>query len=333
MSYAIISINKMHSFPQISELDGHIKREFNTENVDKNLSHNNRILVSTGGLSLTECWERKINEAEIRLGKRPKKRSNSVLVLEVITGMSHETPGIDVNAWAEKNVGWLKETFGEENILSSVLHMDETTPHIHTEIIPITDDGRLCAKDFTAGKGAMMRIQDGYGRAMEEFGLSRGERKTKAKKVRLEKFYNAINRVEETKLPPIQAVENIDDYLVRMEEHLKALEMANFKLTVELKQQRAIHSAKMSQAFSQYTDAVALYDELKEAFGDDEEMVRERICQYRRIEKEVPRKSLQTLLDGIEQKFPAKDNLFNHFMDERKKKRLGLDFSENGMEQ
>lgn len=326
MGYAVLSVNKMHSTAQLGDLDGHIKREFNTDNVDLSKSYQNKELVSTGGLTLNEAWARHMQEAAVRFGKMPLKKKNSVRVLEIITGVSHDDIGsFDVNAWAQKNVAWMKETFGEENILSCTLHMDESTPHIHTEIIPITKDGRLCAKDFTAGKGAMVKMQDSYAKAMSEFGLLRGERRSKAKKVRLEKFYGAVNRAEELKLPPVSAFENLDDYVARMEEYLHALAMENLKLKNDLIQQRAIHSARMSQAFSQYTDAVALYDELKESFGDDEEMVRERLCQYRRIEKAVPRKSLDVVLDGIEKKFPIKDNIFVHFMEDEKKKRLGIE--------
>ena len=39
------------------------------------------------------------------------------------------------------------ERYGEDNIISAVVHLDETTPHLHLNLIPIAD-GRLCAKQL-----------------------------------------------------------------------------------------------------------------------------------------------------------------------------------------
>lgn len=325
MGYVVLSFGKMKSYHQIGGLDGHIKREFNTDNVDLSESYKNKTLISTNGYTLNEAWERRMQEVTAEFGKRPFRRNNSVMILEVVTGISHGQKGLDLNAWADKNIEWLKKTFGEKNILCSTLHMDETSPHIHTEIIPITSDGRLCARDFTAGKWAMTKLRNSYASEMAEFGLERGEKKSKAKKQSLNKFYNAVENAENAKLPPIRPMEGVDEYIERMEKYLKTLKMENLKLQNELIQTNAVHSARMSQAFSKYTDAVALYDELYEKFDGDEEMVKERLCQYRRLEFGVPRMSLQNVLNGLEDKFPAQENAAVMFLDEKKKKRLGLD--------
>lgn len=49
-------------------------------------------------------------------------------------------------------VGWHIQEFGEENVKSSVAHFDETTPHLHTDLIPLTEDGRLSSKEVFARK-------------------------------------------------------------------------------------------------------------------------------------------------------------------------------------
>jgi len=36
----------------------------------------------------------------------------------------------------------LQEEFGKDNVVSAVLHMDETTPHIHATIVPIVQGQR-----------------------------------------------------------------------------------------------------------------------------------------------------------------------------------------------
>lgn len=41
---------------------------------------------------------------------------------------------------------FLKECYGEKNIVSAVVHMDEKTPHMHLTAVPLTEDGKLSAK-------------------------------------------------------------------------------------------------------------------------------------------------------------------------------------------
>ena len=43
---------------------------------------------------------------------------------------------------------WLGDFVGQENIISANLHLDEKTPHLHFCHVPVTPDGRLCAKEI-----------------------------------------------------------------------------------------------------------------------------------------------------------------------------------------
>ena len=42
-------------------------------------------------------------------------------------------------------VDWFDGRFGQENVVAAVVHMDETTPHLHLDLVPVTPDGRLSA--------------------------------------------------------------------------------------------------------------------------------------------------------------------------------------------
>lgn len=48
----------------------------------------------------------------------------------------------------ETMLDWACETFGEQNIISFSVHVDETNPHMHLLFTPVTEDGRLSQKDF-----------------------------------------------------------------------------------------------------------------------------------------------------------------------------------------
>lgn len=52
------------------------------------------------------------------------------------------------------------KTFGEENIISAVVHIDEKTPHMHICFVPITKDGRLSSKTIIGGPQGLVKLQD-----------------------------------------------------------------------------------------------------------------------------------------------------------------------------
>ncbi|REC47657.1 hypothetical protein DRF62_20015, partial [Chryseobacterium piscium] len=103
-------------------------------------------------------------------------------------------------AWIDKNLEFAKKEFGEKNIVRFSIHRDEKTMHIHAITIPLTQDGRLSAKEVLGGRKEMSERQDRYATAMKEFGLERGERATGIKHenardyyARIEKAQNSIN--------------------------------------------------------------------------------------------------------------------------------------------
>ena len=58
-----------------------------------------------------------------------------------------------LDGWCNDSLQWLSETYGERNLVSAVLHMDEKTPHIHATIVPIvTGERRKAKKKNRTGK-------------------------------------------------------------------------------------------------------------------------------------------------------------------------------------
>ena len=64
-----------------------------------------------------------------------------------------------------------------KTILSAVVHMDEKTPHMHLAFVPITQDGRLCAKEILGNKKKLTWWQDEFWKHMVDKypDLERGE--------------------------------------------------------------------------------------------------------------------------------------------------------------
>jgi hypothetical protein len=68
---------------------------------------------------------------------------------------------------------FLKQKFGEKNVVSFTLHQDEKTPHIHAVVIPITEKNRLSA-DTLFNPKTLAQLQTDYAQAMNHHGLERG---------------------------------------------------------------------------------------------------------------------------------------------------------------
>lgn len=52
-----------------------------------------------------------------------------------------------LNEWIDTTLEWFRKEFGEENVVSAVLHMDETTPHLHVTVVPITTEEAKVRKE------------------------------------------------------------------------------------------------------------------------------------------------------------------------------------------
>ena len=62
----------------------------------------------------------------------------------------------------------LEEEYGRENIVGAAIHLDESKPHLHVDVVPLTSDGRLSAKEIVGGKGKMHHKQSEWLEKMQE---------------------------------------------------------------------------------------------------------------------------------------------------------------------
>lgn len=119
--------------------------------------------------ALTKRWK------ELDSANPRKTRKDAVGSLELILTASNDYfTESNVNIWVQANMDFAIAEYGKENIISAVLHMDETTPHIHFLIVPVVN-GLLNAKLKVGNKLAMSQYQNRYAAAMEPLGLIRGK--------------------------------------------------------------------------------------------------------------------------------------------------------------
>ena len=62
----------------------------------------------------------------------------------------------------------LENEYGRENIVGAAIHLDESKPHLHLDVVPLTEDGRLSAKEIVGGKGRMHQNQSKWLKQMQE---------------------------------------------------------------------------------------------------------------------------------------------------------------------
>lgn len=83
----------------------------------------------------------------------------------------------------------LCEVYGKENIISAKVHKDETTPHLHAIVVPLTKDGRLTAKELFDRK-ALTALHNEIPRKLKQrgFAIERGEKNAKVTRLETDEY-------------------------------------------------------------------------------------------------------------------------------------------------
>ena len=218
MGYVVLHIEKAAGTD--AAMSGHVERRITPANVITTLTYLNEELVEfpKGVTNRTEAIQHRLDNAglERKIGK------NQVRALRVmLSGSPEDMKRIrqagQLDAWAKDSCGWLQKTFGKENVVSAVLHLDEKTPHIHATVVPITrgerrkaklereknaqsgkrtyrtkkDRPRLCADDVMA-RDKLKAYQTTYAEAMAKYGLQRGIDGSEAKHISTHQYYREV---------------------------------------------------------------------------------------------------------------------------------------------
>ena len=59
---------------------------------------------------------------------------------------------VEIKEYFSYALDFIKAHQNENTIISAVVHMDEKTPHMHLCFVPITENGKLSAKDIIGNK-------------------------------------------------------------------------------------------------------------------------------------------------------------------------------------
>ena len=228
-----------------SRMSDHIERRVIAPNVDPMRTHLNRELVRMpeGIRERDDAIAARISSA----GIRRKITHDQVRAIRVMLSGTHEDmmeigKAGRLDDWCRDSMDWLYRTFGRENVVSAVLHMDEHTPHIHATLVPIVtgerrkagqkkpkEGGRtyrkkanavrLCADDVL-NRTRLIAYHDDYARVMVKYGLQRGVRGSEARHVSTAQYYRDLRRQTD------ELEENVRQLQAEQEEAEKRLETA-----------------------------------------------------------------------------------------------------------
>ena len=165
--------HKQNVAPIEKENERDEKYEASNPQIDSERTRNNYRFTPYFGKTYTEFINGRIKE----LGLSPRK--DAVVMNSFVLG-SDKTffdglAKVEQYNFFSDCYKFFAERYGEENIIAAVVHNDETTPHMHLNLMPVTKDGRLCSKQLF-DKPQLQQLQtDFYESVGKRWGLQRGK--------------------------------------------------------------------------------------------------------------------------------------------------------------
>lgn len=188
-NFAIMRCKKIKTVGSVAASLQHCFRERETLNANPEMSPENQHFAA-----------RSSDEAmgKLRALLPEKRRKDAVLAVEYVMTASPEW-WQEASEWKqtkffERSLEWLKEKYGENRIIAATIHKDEMTPHLSAFVVPLTKDGRLCAKDFVGGRAQLMADQSSFAERIESLGLTRGLRGSPATHQRVKSHYAMLQK-------------------------------------------------------------------------------------------------------------------------------------------
>lgn len=202
MSFAIIRTTKLKSMGAVMRSGRHTFREQLTPNADPAMTTKNKVVGATSSEELKARLQQRLPE---------KIKARSVLCIEYMITASPEAfkrhgGSLDDmgNGYFNDALKWLQQRHGKENVISSAVHLDETTPHLVAYVAPMTADHRLSCRDFLGGREKMRKLQSDFHAACgKKRGLERGIEGSRAKHQDIKQFYAALRAANQA--PKLEA--------------------------------------------------------------------------------------------------------------------------------
>ena len=162
-------LQKIKSMQSLSEREKHNTRQKKV--LSSNESGNILIDGKKGLVGHVKALEEQINKQNSR-----KTRKDAVRAIEVLfTSDKTFFKRVDYMQYFQECRKWLVDTFGEDNLLQSSIHLDEDTPHLHA-ILTTVKDGKFNYSAYVRGRQDLRAMQDSFFATVQHLGLDRGNK-------------------------------------------------------------------------------------------------------------------------------------------------------------
>ena len=235
MAFAILRVQKLKTLGNIGGSLSHNYRNRKTSNADIERAHLNEHDLKTNQQTM----------AAIQNRFPDKRRKDAVLCIEHLITASPEWSGWGTGKeveFFEKSKKWLEEKYGKDNLISTTIHRDETTPHLVAYVVPIDERGKLNARAFLGGRGKLSAMQTFFADCVKDLGLERGLEGSKARHTTIKEFYSEIQK-------PALAAKRLK--VLEIEQRLEVPEVGFWGYVGATKKEYASHAQLAAYYFAQ----------------------------------------------------------------------------------
>ena len=184
----VLDIKKYKNSTAISKVGDHNLRQQFSDNVDKEKTKQNLYLIGSADLNALDDVKSKLD------GIKYRKDANKVCNL-VFSASHEEMKKIDVEKWAIEINQYCEKKFGKDNIVYSVLHRDELTPHLHISFVPIVDK-KLRSNVYFDGPAKLTKFRQEIFAINKKYGFKKDNPARKAKAQAIAKHYQEVREFE-----------------------------------------------------------------------------------------------------------------------------------------
>jgi len=269
MGYAILRIAPRKSLASAGKMLRHALREDKVPNAIESAP---KPPVGAGYASSGEAMQAlkaKIAAArEVRAGWQ--KHSTAALDI-LVTATRQDMLAMSLaeqNAFFTKALRFIQSRFGgSENVLTAVIHRDESTPHMQVLIAPVDANGRFSASKMVGNRTQLSQLQDEFWESCgKPHNLERGNKRSGAHHIPIRAFYAALDegRIEIPRYVEVPPAPGLVDrlrpgYQEKKKAHERALaHNAEVRKAVhaQAKVGRAVHPEQMARAANRYRRAL-----------------------------------------------------------------------------
>lgn len=152
----------------------------------------------------------------------------------------------EIENWAKDMYRFMSDRFGEKNIAAFVVHLDETNPHIHCTVLPITEQNKFSWKQVMVGENnskfeyqkRTTELHNAIAEINAKYGLERGDKisETGAKHRSTAEYHEALRKeLKEQNKRLFDTKIVLDDAIEKNEETIKEQKQTIDSLNKEIK--------------------------------------------------------------------------------------------------